>query len=169
MVFNTTVLEVRPYDRYLDFVTIQRIVNDPRVNKYVIWDAPETSFEVCQFMNDGKYHVVKDIDFNIIGFCRLRDLGKGVFSIGYYLDPVYWGNGYAQEIAIGLMKYAFDDLGARKVIATCDPRNTKSENVLKRCGMTYEGHVREDIQLPNGEWRDSLYYSMLATERNMYF
>jgi len=44
------------------------------------------------------------------------------------------GIGYASEASMLIINYAFE-LGASKVIAECDEKNSVGERVMKRCGM----------------------------------
>ena len=60
--------------------------------------------------------------------------GPKLAEIGYFLEPAYWGAGYATEAARLITRYAFE-LGADAVIAACDENNSASENVMQRCGM----------------------------------
>ena len=59
-------------------------------------------------------------------------------GLGYILHKDYWGMGYALEGAKASMQYAFDVLGAQKVIAEIRPENTASQKVAQRLGMTVE-------------------------------
>ena len=69
-----------------------------------------------------------------IGDCGFTWIEPGVAEIGYFLEPEFWGFGYATEAAKLIIDLAFD-LDASQVIATCDAANTASEKVMKRCGM----------------------------------
>lgn len=69
-----------------------------------------------------------------IGDVGFEWIEPGVAEIGYFLEPSYWGHGYATEAAARVIQYAFE-LGAEAVIATCDSNNTSSERVMQRCGM----------------------------------
>jgi len=60
--------------------------------------------------------------------------GEGTAEIGYFLEPNYWGQGFATEAAKLMISFAFD-LGADKVFASCDVENSDSEMVMRRCGM----------------------------------
>ena len=84
-------------------------------------------------------------------------------EIAYAVHTQHWGNGIATAIGVQLVSYAFDQLGLHRVAATCDPRNRRSAAVLRRIGMTYEGRLREAIELRDG-WRDSEVFSILASE-----
>jgi [ribosomal protein S5]-alanine N-acetyltransferase len=85
-------------------------------------------------------------------------------ELGYILRRDRWGRGYAGEAAAMMVDFAFDELGMNRVWAVCDPENPASTRVLERCGMTCEGHLREDL-LVHGLWRDSLLYAITASHR----
>ncbi len=68
------------------------------------------------------------------GYAGFTWVEENVAEIGYFLEPEYWGNGFASEAASLIIALAID-LGALRVTATCDARNTASERVMQRCGM----------------------------------
>lgn len=62
--------------------------------------------------------------------------GREVVEIGYIFDNAYWHNGYATEIAVRLIDYAFDDLGLPAVYCSIRQENKASLRVAERLGMT---------------------------------
>ena len=84
-------------------------------------------------------------------------------NIGYELDPVYWGYGYATEAARAMLAFGFDDLGLHRIRAECVADNVASVHVLQKLGMRCEAHFREDEYF-NGRWWESLVYAMLHHE-----
>ena len=54
------------------------------------------------------------------------------------LFPEHWGHGYATEAAAAMIKYAFDELRLRRIVATTEHDNTRSMNVMRRLGMRLE-------------------------------
>ena len=62
------------------------------------------------------------------------------------------------------MAFAFDSLAARKIFALIDPENWASITLIERLGFLLEGHQSSDI-LIRGEWRDTLVYTVLESER----
>jgi RimJ/RimL family protein N-acetyltransferase len=60
-------------------------------------------------------------------------------DIGWRLKRNIWGKGYATEGAKRCLKYAFRELGLQKIVSVCTVKNYKSENVMKKIGMTKKG------------------------------
>ncbi len=60
-------------------------------------------------------------------------------DIGWRLKRNAWGKGYATEGAKRCIEYAFNELGIMKIISVCTIKNNKSENVMKKIGMTKKG------------------------------
>ena len=58
------------------------------------------------------------------------------YEMGYYLLPQYSGKGYATEAARGVIRYAFESLGAEALYAGHHPLNSSSRNVLLKLGFT---------------------------------
>ncbi len=68
-------------------------------------------------------------------------------ELGYFLEPDFWGHGYATEAALLVIEFAFATLGANAVRAACDPRNTASEGVMRKCGLEPDPGVNRTHQL----------------------
>ena len=45
-------------------------------------------------------------------------------EMGYFLEPAYWGHGYATEAARTIQRCGFENLGATQMRASCDERNS---------------------------------------------
>jgi RimJ/RimL family protein N-acetyltransferase len=54
------------------------------------------------------------------------------FEIGYWLRTRFAGQGYMTEAVGGIMAFAFDRLGARRVEIRCDSLNRRSARVAER-------------------------------------
>lgn len=97
---------------------------------------------------------------------------KGEFDtweIGYVFNKNYWGKGYATESLKAIIKFAFSNLSARRIVAMCDPQNTNSWRLLERVGMRREGTLRQNIYFFVDEnntpiWKDTYEYAILKTE-----
>ncbi|MEM7278873.1 MAG: GNAT family N-acetyltransferase [Pseudomonadota bacterium] len=99
----------------------------------------------------------------IIGYCGLNEplniKGVAEVEIGYRLNRLYWGNGYATEAAIAVREYAFEKLKLNRLVALIEPINTRSVAVARKIGMSYE----TDVMLPEYDHPDYL-YSMTRDE-----
>ena len=63
-----------------------------------------------------------------------------------------------------LLKHAFETLGCIRVQFKTDRRNERSQRALERIGAKYEGVLRNHMILPDGRYRDSVFYSIVDSE-----
>ena len=68
------------------------------------------------------------------------------------------------EAKLLMMTHAFETLGCNRVEFKTDVQNSKSRNALLGIGATEEGVLREHTRLWHGRMRDTIYYSVLASE-----
>jgi RimJ/RimL family protein N-acetyltransferase len=97
----------------------------------------------------GPYCVQRKHDAIPVGMCGLllRDWLPDA-DLGYAFLPAHWGQGYAVEAARGVIAYAVNVLGLRRVVAITDPENTDSMKVLSRVGFSPAGTVRKTDASP---------------------
>ncbi|MEU4196763.1 GNAT family protein [Kribbella sp. NPDC026611] len=107
--------------------------------------------------------VTRPQDDRVIGFARIAPSGPWAAKLGYAINADLWGRGYATDAARVMLRFAFKTLGKHRVTAAIGPENEASVAVVERLGFTYEGHLRDHV-FTNGDWRDSLLYSLLADE-----
>lgn len=91
------------------------------------------------------------------------------WEIGYIFNPSFQNKGYASEAARAIIKYAFTELGAHRIVGHCNPENIPSWRVLEKCGMKREGLLRKNAFFHkdrNGKplWIDSYEYAILAED-----
>ena len=63
-----------------------------------------------------------------------------------------------------MMSHAFETLGCVRVELKTHVKNEKSRNAMKRIGCVEEGVFRKHSIDDDGEWRDTVYFSVLDTE-----
>ena len=63
-----------------------------------------------------------------------------------------------------LLEYAFETLECIRVQFKTDSRNVRSQRAIERIGAKHEGVLRNHMILPDGRFRDSVYYSIIDTE-----
>lgn len=88
---------------------------------------------------------------------------RGSWEIGYCIFPEYRGQGYCVEATKLVLKYAFEDWNAHKVVAMCNEYNIASYKVMEKLGMTREGIFREELPW-QGKWVNQFFYCILDSE-----
>jgi RimJ/RimL family protein N-acetyltransferase len=63
-----------------------------------------------------------------------------------------------------LLQYAFETLGCIRVQFKTDMRNERSQRAIERIGARREGVLRNHMILPDGRYRNSVYYSIIDNE-----
>lgn len=59
-------------------------------------------------------------------------------EIGWRLTPQFWGQGIAVEAAQAALRYGFDTLNLKEIVAYTATTNLKSCRVMEMLGMTYD-------------------------------
>ena len=63
-----------------------------------------------------------------------------------------------------LLRHAFEDLKCIRVQIKTDLRNERSQKAIERIGAVREGVLRNNMIMPDGYYRSSVYYSILDNE-----
>ncbi|MEU4657954.1 GNAT family protein [Streptomyces sp. NPDC023723] len=106
-------------------------------------------------------------DDAVIGSTSLYDidLAEARTEVGAtWFDRSCWGGPYNAESKLLLFAHAFEELGLVRLALRTDNLNERSQRALARLGLVYEGTLRSHMRRQDGTRRDSLYYSLLASE-----
>jgi len=63
-----------------------------------------------------------------------------------------------------LLQHAFETLNCIRVQLKTDSQNERSQRAIERIGAKHEGVLRNHMILPDGRFRDSVYYSIIESE-----
>lgn len=101
----------------------------------------------------------------LIGNCgiRLGVAGADHADLGYEINPVHWGKGYATEAARAMLDFGFRELGVQRIWAWCNAENRASSRVLEKLGMHLSRRITED-QYFKERWWDTLEYEILRPQ-----
>jgi RimJ/RimL family protein N-acetyltransferase len=99
----------------------------------------------------------------LVGFARLGLTGARAAKLGVAIAAGHWGHGYGHDAVVTMLDFAFGPLDLRRVSAAIGPGNAVSLRTFTRLGFRYEGRLRDHV-FTNGEWRDSLLFSLLVDE-----
>ncbi len=93
------------------------------------------------------------------------DLSNRRLEIGAtWITPDHQRSAVNSEAKLLQLQYAFEQLGCNRVEFKTDARNAKSRAALTRLGALEEGTLRQHMVLHSGWVRDSVYFSILASE-----
>ena len=88
----------------------------------------------------------------------------GVIEIGHiWLSPALQRTRQATEAIYLMARYAFDELGNRRLEWKCDAANAPSRRAAERFGFTFEGVFRQH-RIVKGRNRDTAWYSITDSE-----
>jgi RimJ/RimL family protein N-acetyltransferase len=87
-----------------------------------------------------------------------------VIEIGHiWFSPALQRTRQATEAIYLMARYAFDDLGYRRLEWKCDALNESSRRAAERFGFTFEGVFRQHLVI-KGRNRDTAWFSILDGE-----
>lgn len=104
-----------------------------------------TGLLICERLSDA-----------IIGVINLNNIVRGSFlsaSLGYYVGAPYTGLGYMTDGLELVCRHAFERMGLHRLEANIQPDNTRSLELVRRCGFENEGLSRDFLFIA-GAWRD---------------
>lgn len=81
-----------------------------------------------------------------------------------WLARPYWRSHVNTEAKLILLTRAFEGLGAERVVWHTDIRNVRSQTAIERLGAQREGVLRHHRIRPDGSWRDTVQFAMIADE-----
>ena len=169
---ETERLVLKPWkEEYAD--SLFAYAKNPDVGPHGGWKPHESVAESLKiiktlFMPNDVWAIALKGNGKIVGSVGLepdkRRPGVKSREIGYSLAKEYWGNGIITEAVEAVLEFAFDVFKLEVVCACTSPENKRSQKVLTKCGMTYEGTERRVYKTYDGTVRDSKCYSVLREE-----
>ena len=108
--------------------------------------------------------VLKEINEPIgsIAIVKQSDELKMV-HVGYCIGKKWWNKGFVTEALNILIKFFFEKVGVNRIESRHDPNNPNSGKVMIKCGMKYEGYMRQADKNNQGIV-DTVYYGMVSED-----
>ena len=148
--------DIEPFIRHLNVEPVMRWLAGVRTpeqqeaavrERFMLWQQTlGFTFWVVERKEDGE----------LLGFCGLKIADdpqspvEGEYEVGWRLREDAWGKGYAKEAAIASLYFAFDRLGAERVVALTVDGNAPSWGLMIRLGMTR----RADLDYDTAQWAE---------------
>lgn len=150
--------------------------SDEKVTEFLRWPTHrdiETTRNVIQMWVDGYSHddfyqwaiVFKSNGAEPIGTIGVVEQNEAlnILHIGYCIGSQWWHKGITSEAFAGIIPFLFERVKANRIESQHDPRNPNSGKVMLKCGLRYEGTLRE-ADVSNQGIVDAAMYSLLARE-----
>lgn len=84
-------------------------------------------------------------------------------ELGYWIGREFWNKGIATEAVSILIKYGFQHLNVNRIYAKFFTDNAASARVLDKCGLQYEGTLKQHL-IRFKEFKDVSVYAILKSE-----
>ena len=133
-----------------DLDLLDRLATDPRVMEFLggVKDRAATEsmlrVRILEYYDRhpglGIWATVERATGECVGFHVLNHIqGETDIQVGYALFADAWGNGYATEMTMGLLRYGFGTLQLPVIAAITNLANTPSQQVLLKAGLRRKG------------------------------
>ena len=95
------------------------------------------------------------------------DYNNNFAEIEYCVGKEFQGRGYATEACRAVIDFGFNEMNLHKVQICHMDINNKSKRVIEKCGLTYEGTLRDFFyDKAKDRYIGRVYYSILKSEYN---
>ena len=153
-----------------DWHSIKELDSDPEVMKYLTNGVPSPDAEVNRAMGiflsmnkkwNHKFGFWVALDMmsgEFIGWFHMRPVktdpeNANLLELGYRMKKKFWGVGLGTEGAIALIDKCRIDYGVKEFCAQTMLTNYASQNVMKKCGMTF--------------WKDDIYLEFPGDDKRV--
>ena len=150
--------------------------SDDKVTEFLRWPAHK-SIDITErilkewissYRNKDFYQwaiVLKEFGDEPIGTISVVDRNERVNSvhIGYCIGSKWWNQGITSEAFSGIIPFLFNEVKVNRIESQHDPNNLNSGKVMLKCGLKYEGTLRQ-ADFNNKGIVDASMYSLLASE-----
>jgi RimJ/RimL family protein N-acetyltransferase len=150
-------------------------ITPPGTFRYFLnWPLGPTADDFAEWMkrrlfapDQSPFAVVRNTDGAIVGSTSYIDIQPAhkhveIGCTWYAADAR--GTAVNPESKLLLLDHAFNKLGCERVTLKCDGRNDHSQRAIAKLGATREGVLRKHRIQPDGFVRDTVYFSIIASE-----
>lgn len=135
--------------QHKDLKQLALLLTNPEVMKFSptgILSVSQTRAKIKSFIASykkfgfGKWAVILKESSWLIGYCGIaveQIDGVDEREIGYRLDPQFWGQGLATEVASMAIQYGFEQFKFPYIFGIVERANTASVRVLRKLDMKY--------------------------------
>lgn len=173
---ETDRLKLRKFNISDSLALINNWGNDEEVTKFLTW-SPIMSLETAQSIlldwidsySDDKFYqwaiVLKEVGDEPIGTINVVHMNEelDMVHIGYCIGQKWWNKGITSEAFKGIIPFLIERVGVKRIESRHDPRNPNSGKVMLKCGLQYEGTLR-NADINNQGICDASMYGLLEED-----
>lgn len=149
-----------------DLEQLHKWSNDPEIN-YMLggWHFPSSMqdqakwFSGLSLMGNNQRFAIETEDLGLIGMINIVDINwkdRRAFTGMLLGDKEMRGKGYGVDAIMTMNRYAFEEMGLRRLDGTMISYNVASINVYtKKCGWVQEG-IKKDAYFRKNQWWDEV-------------
>ena len=150
-----------------DLETAHAYLGDRENCPHMIFLPHDTKAETLSYLREAEAEWAKEtprhLHFAVLlgeehigeAFLYIMD---GLGELGWLVRNDMRGHGYALEATEALKDFAFRTLKLKTLVAHCDTRNTASERIMQKLGMTVHEHGKRHNRACPGEEADEIGY-----------
>lgn len=174
-IIETDRLLLRPFAEEDADAAFRNWTGDPAVTEFLRWPAHE-SVEVTRRIVKSWVDGYQNSDFyqwaivpkslgEPIGTISAVGLNErlNIVHIGYCIGSRWWCQGFTSEAFAAVIPFFFREVGTNRIESQHDPDNPNSGRVMKKCGLTYEGTLRQ-ADWSNRGIVDACVYALLRAD-----
>ncbi|SHH82261.1 ribosomal-protein-alanine N-acetyltransferase [Clostridium intestinale DSM 6191] len=150
--------------------------SDDEVTKYLTWPthssvdiSKDVISEWIQNYSDNKFYqwgiALKDNVDEPIGSISVVHMDDDIdmVHIGYCIGRKWWHQGVTSEAFKEVIRFLIEEVGAKRIESRHDSNNPNSGKVMLKCGLQYEGTLRNS-DINNQGICNSVMYGLLAED-----
>lgn len=149
--------------------------SDEKTTEFLRWQTMKTVEETAQVLQewvDGytdpafyQWAIVPKALNEPIGTMSVVGMNErtDTLHIGYCIGSKWWRQGYTSEALAAIIPYLFNEVGANRIESQHDPNNPNSGKVMQKCGLKYEGTLRQ-ADWSNKGIVDACMYALLRSD-----
>lgn len=165
---HTQRLQLRKFVMSDTTYMFKNYATDERVTKFLSWTPYEKEEDIRPFLSSvigeydrpDTYHWAIEFQGEVIGSLSTLSIDEKNLSceVGYCLGYDYWNKGITSEAMAAVMDFLYEEVGMHRIMAKHDVENPASGKVMEKCGMTYEGTLKEHYRRHDGTFSDARVY-----------
>ncbi len=126
-----------------DLMYLYGTLSDPQVMEYIepiyTLDKTRDFLHSAALSNPQLIYAAEDDDGNYIGYVIYHEYDDDSVELGWLLNRIEWGKGYASELTKLLIERAKQD--GKDAVIECDPMQLVSKHIAEKFGFKYQGNL----------------------------